>query len=297
MIKIQIPRLVVSLLLIVLGTIWLAVFSSPDAYLHIVACDVGQGDAILMQNGSSQVLVDGGVGSRVLDCLGKYMPFWDRQIEIIVLTHPQADHFSGLIEVFKRFKVGYFLAPGVDNSTQGYQVLKDLVMSSQVQIVNPSEGMNVRLGKMYLDIINPTSKLLASENVLGSVGEIGMFTTTRDLNDFSVVFNLTFGSFDAILTGDIGQEREKAILTTGKIKEVEYIKIPHHGSKNGLTKGFLEKVNPKVATISVGKDNSFGHPHKEILDLLKKKQIIILRTDEQGDIEIITNGKKWWLKS
>src|SRR3989344_1604043 len=109
MIKIQIPRLVVSLLLIVLGTIWLAVFSSPDAYLHIVACDVGQGDAILMQNGSSQVLVDGGVGSRVLDCLGKYMPFWDRQIEIIVLTHPQADHFSGLIEVFKRFKVGYFL--------------------------------------------------------------------------------------------------------------------------------------------------------------------------------------------
>ena len=295
MIKIQIPRLVVSLLLIVLGTIWLAVFSSPDAYLHIVACDVGQGDAILMQNGSSQVLVDGGVGSRVLDCLGKYMPFWDRQIEIIVLTHPQADHFSGLIEVFKRFKVGYFLAPGVDNSTQGYQVLKDLVMSSQVQIVNPSEGMNVRLGKMYLDIINPTSKLLASENVLGSVGEIGMFTTTRDLNDFSVVFNLTFGSFDAILTGDIGQEREKAILTTGKIKEVEYIKIPHHGSRNGLTKEFLDATSPSVAVISVGAKNTYGHPHKEILDMLKTAGVKVLRTDEMGDVEIVTDGEKYWL--
>ncbi|EKD47121.1 MAG: hypothetical protein ACD_66C00214G0001 [uncultured bacterium] len=295
MIKIQIPRLVVSLLLIVLGTIWLAVFSSPDAYLHIVACDVGQGDAILMQNGSSQVLVDGGVGSRVLDCLGKYMPFWDRQIEIIVLTHPQADHFSGLIEVFKRFKVGYFLAPGVDNSTQGYQVLKDLVMSSQVQIVNPSEGMNVRLGKIYLDIINPTSKLLASENVLGSVGEIGMFTTTRDLNDFSVVFNLTFGSFDAILTGDIGQEREKAILTTGKIKEVEYIKIPHHGSRNGLTKEFLDATSPSVAVISVGAKNTYGHPHKEILDMLKTAGVKVLRTDEMGDVEIVTDGEKYWL--
>lgn len=281
---------------LLLLTIFLALFSLPDNNFHLIACDVGQGDAILATYGNIQVLTDGGPGNRVLDCLSKHMPFYDREIELVILTHPQLDHFGGLIEVVRRYKVDTFMANSVDNSTQAYSVLKKEVGGRGIRIINPKEGMIVRLGKIHLDIVNPTEALLSENANEESENTLGAFITKRDLNDFSIVDIMSFGNYKALLTGDIGPSEISYVLSTGRLKPVNYIKVPHHGSKNGLTPELLDIVNPSVAVISVGRNNSYGHPHEEILRLLKTRGIRTLRTDEIGDIEIVTDGTKWWIK-
>jgi competence protein ComEC len=255
--------------------IWMAVFAYPEKKLHLIACDVGQGDAILAIYGTTQILIDGGATDKVIDCLGTHMPFWDRKIEVVLLTHPQLDHFGGLSEVFKRFQVERFVATGLDSSSQAYQALISMVGGSGVQVVNPTTGMVIRSGSLYLDIVWPTSDFQVAAGGVSKGNILGAFTTKKDPNDFSVVANLRLGDFDALLTGDIGPQVISEIIQTGKVRDVEYIKVPHHGSKNG---------------------NSFGHPHKEILDLLKEYGVQTKRTDENGDVEVVSDGKSWWIK-
>lgn len=289
-------RYIFSSLTLTAVVTWLAVFSFPDQRLHLVACDVGQGDAILATYGNVQVLTDGGPDNKVLSCLSRHMPFYDREIEMVVLTHPQLDHFGGLVEVFKRYKVNTFLGNSVDASSSGYQVLKKEIEGSQAQIINPSEGMMIRLGKIHYDIVNSPQNFDRVEIAGQATGVLGAFTASRDLNDYSVLANLSFGDFRALLTGDIDQNMIPDILKTGRIEKVDYLKVPHHGSKNGLTKELLDATGPKVAVISVGKNNRYGHPHEETLKLLRETGTKILRTDEGGEVEVITDGKKWWVK-
>ena len=249
---------------------------------------------------AKQVLVDGGPDNSVLDCLSRHMPFWDRKIEVVMLSHPQSDHFAGLIEVLKRYEVDSFVSTGLDSSSSEYQVLKSLVGGSGAKVVNPTRGMVIRLGKMQLDIVHPSNQFLVENGVgqepSGGAGVLGAFTSSTDPNEFSIVTILSLGEFDVLLTGDIGPDVMDEIIDTGRIRDVEYIKIPHHGSKNGLTKELLEISRPEVAVISAGRNNRYGHPHKEVLNLLTSYELRVLRTDEVGDIEVVTDGKKWWLK-
>lgn len=120
-------KYIFGFLALILVTLWLAVLASPGQNLKIIACDVGQGDAILAISGSDQVLIDGGPGKAVLNCLNKNMPFWDRKVEGVVLTHPQKDHYGGFTDVFKNYEVELFIANALDSSSSGYQVLKDQV--------------------------------------------------------------------------------------------------------------------------------------------------------------------------
>jgi len=271
-------------LTLIVFTIWLAVIFSPDDKLHLIACDVGQGDAILATYRKTQILVDGGPDNQVLSCLSEYLPFWDREIEIVVLSHPQTDHFTGLIEVFKRYRVQMLLTTPFDASSQSYQVLKRVVGGSGARVVNAASGMVIRSGLLYLDIVYPDSKDLALVKA----------SPAQNPNDYSIVANLRLGEFEALLTGDIGPKVIDKILATGKIKDVDYIKVPHHGSKNGLTKKLLEASMPEMAVISVGK-NPWGHPHQEVLGLLKDYGVAVYRTDEQGHVEVVTDGKSWRL--
>ena len=304
---------------LLISVIWLGIFSLPDDNLHLIACDVGQGDAILVTYKNIQILTDGGPANdkvitafkktpdlksgdelnadmsfsfrrnrgpksaeNVIGCLSKYMPFWDREIEMVILTHPQLDHFGGLIEVFRRFKVKNFIGEQVDASSQEYQVLKSLVGGSGVKVIVPRTGMKIRYDLIYLDIVWPQEGLLSSE-----------------LNDYSVVYILKYKDFEALLTGDIGPEISNEIakvLALSDSRRVNYLKVPHHGSKNGLTKELLDAAMPEIAVISVGKNNSYGHPHEEVLKLLSQEGTKILRTDLDGDIEVVSDGKSWWIR-
>lgn len=286
-------KTVLLMLLLIAAVVWLAVFSVKPKSLQLIACDVGQGDAILAVYGDFEILTDGGPpNGKVSECLSRYMPFWDREVEIIVNTHPQLDHYGGLIEVFKNYKVGKFVANGLDSGSQEYGVLKNQVESKGVDVVIPEKGMSIRYKMMHYDIFWPTEEFLSYEGWPGDKENLGTFTSNRDPNDFSIQAILSFGEFYALLTGDIGENMSDQVLPQLPKIPVNYIKIPHHGSKYGLTEKFLGKINPSVAAISVAAKNRYGHPAPEIIKLLQDKNIKILRTDEFGDVVIVTDGKE-----
>lgn len=306
----KIWKYLISFLFLTTILLWIVVFSLPDGNLHLIACDVGQGDAILAVYKNYQILTDGGTpDKKVIDCLGRHIPFWDREIEVVVSTHPQLDHFGGLIEVFKRYKVDYFIANALDSGTQDYEVLRKMVGSNGSHVVNPISGTTIRLGLMSYDIFWPTLAFLTSEGMPSLENKLSTFTSARDPNDFSIQAMLHLGNFSALLTGDIGENMSDLVSPYFPNVPAQYIKVPHHGSKYGLTQKLLEKyviekASAKViGVISVGEKNSYGHPTKEILDLLNEYKIKTYRTDLpqdrtdlDHDIEVITDGKSFWTK-
>lgn len=267
----MIKRLVYILTLITL-TIWISIFSI-DNRLHIIACNVGQGDSILIQKENLQILIDGGPDDSVLNCLGKHMPLLDRKIEMIILTHPQEDHYGGLVNVFKNYKVEKFGEYNDKSSSKGYKVLKSLVGSNGSRVVRLTKGITLMGGLIRLDILNPVD---------------GDFN--KNVNDDGVVSLLSFKDFKAIFMADVENKVSDKLSENGILKDVEYIKVNHHGSKNGLTEKLLNTLNPKVAVISVGFKNRYGHPDAEIVNMLKNKKIEILRTDEVGDVDYIVKN-------
>lgn len=284
---------ILFLIVLITSTIWLAVLFFPEKEFKIIACDVGQGDAILAVYGKTQILFDGGPDNSVLDCLNENISFWDRKIEIIVLTHPQKDHYVGLIEVLKRYDVENFLTTELDSDSQDFRVLKKAVGGEGSAVHSAKSGMRMRLGLIYLDIVWPMEDFVSekSSRVLSESSEesskvLGTRTTDSDPNDFSIVANIRFKKFDALMTGDIGPGVTDEIIKTGLLKDVDYIKIPHHGSKNGITEELLDITNPEVAVISSGKNNPYGHPHEEALKILRDRDIKILRTDSGEDVVI-----------
>lgn len=274
-------KAVLAGILLVISLAFLALLSLPDRNLHVVFCDVGQGDAILVTRGTTQMLVDGGPDNSVLSCLSSHMPFWDRKIEVVLLTHPQEDHFGGLVDVVRRFKVGVFAHPDVEGTAAGWKVLKEEIARHAISDKTVHAGDTIRFTNIHFDIINPSTSLGTSP--------------PRDLNDYSVVGTLSFGEFDVLLTGDVTPKAIQLFLDS--VREVEMLKVPHHGSKNGLTRELLEKSSPQLAVISVGKNNRYGHPHEEVIGLLADWGVRVLRTDKDGEVEVVSNGESWWVKN
>lgn len=288
----------IGFLVLVLVLVAFVTFSLPDKNFHLITCDVGQGDAILAIYGDSQILVDGGPNSKVLGCLARFIPFWDRSIEVVINTHPQTDHFEGLIDVFKWYEVKTFIATPLASSSQDYRVLESLVGSEGVKVINPTSGTKLRSSLIYLDILNPSEKFLKINTSRSSSNVLGSSMTQKNLNEFSIVTLLHFKDFDALLTGDIDPEISDEIaqeIKNGGYGVIEYLKVPHHGSKNGLSQKLLDVVRPAIAVISVGVNNSYGHPTKEVLDMLAKARVKLLRTDEVGDIEVVSDGDRVWI--
>lgn len=256
-------------LILAVLAVWAAVFVSPDEKFHLVACDVGEGDAILATYKNFQILTDGGPTNKVLDCLGRHLPFWDKKIEVVILTHPDSDHYRGLIEIFKRYRVENFFSNGQEISTSDFQVLKKLSGGGRKILA----GTKIRAGMIQLDILAPEKTSLDGGT-----------------NENSIIDLVKFGNFKALLTGDTPFEILENLATT---ERVNYIKISHHGSKTGTNSLTLTKFSPQVAVISVGKNN-YGHPAQEILDLLSGYGLRVFRTDQLGDIEIISDGTTVW---
>lgn len=263
--------------------------SASFGKLRFVACNVGQGDGMLIISpGGHEVVVDGGGGNKILDCLGRYMPFWDRTIELVILTHPQADHMEGLIGVLKNYKVRQIMTTGVENSTQAFGAWKAAQDSEGAKIVAPGIGDIVVLDPVRSDnsarlvVLWPGASQIASWKI----------TPAHDLNETAIVLRLEYGGFCEYLTADIPKE----ILQKLVDKPCPFLKVAHHGSKTGTNQEILDKVKPTVAVIQVGK-NSFGHPHKEVLDLLVSKGIRILRNDTNGTIEVVSDERSFKVKT
>jgi competence protein ComEC len=284
-------------LFLMLGLIGLAFSQLPDNQVHLVFCNVGQGDAALISYKQTQVLIDGGPNNSVLDCLGKHMPFWDRDIEMVVLTHPEEDHLGGLVDVFARYKVKYFLVNGIGKDTPVFWTLQQEVASSGVTIGSPNKGEEVKLGPMSFEVVWPEDKLgneLVWQKTIASDKQkvLGDSAITGELNDTAVVLLLKYGNFKALFSGDISTKTEEAL----SLRKINVLKVAHHGSKTSTGEQLLLMTKPDLAVISVGK-NSFGHPTKETLDRLMAAGANIKRTDQNGDVEVVSDGENWWLSN
>jgi beta-lactamase superfamily II metal-dependent hydrolase len=243
----------------------------------IVFCNVGQGDAAYIRiNNETDVLIDAGPDKSVLSCLGKYMPFWDRKIEMAFLSHPNNDHYNGYFFIADRYKIDRFITVNTSNLivSKTYKQLLNKIVNKKIKIEEVFAGNAIQprqLDEAKFVIFWPPKN----------------FTSNND-NDFSGVILFSVGvlrekPFRLLFTGD-ASPFVMSRLSHGSIDKINILKIPHHGSKNGLTKKFLDLADPEVAVISVGKNNSYGHPSNIVLDMLKAKNINIRRTDEEGDI-------------
>lgn len=272
-------KIILISFVLVIGLIWTAIFKLPDNRLHLVFCDVGQGDAILIYQGSSQILIDGGPNQKVLTCLADHLPFWDREIEIVVATHPDADHLTGLIDVIERYVVKQFVLNSVGKGSAVYREFEAAVSEEEAGVYFPQRGDKISLKSMKLAVLWPKSQ----EKVLG------VTTMEKEANETSVVLQFSYGNFDVLLPGDISTEIESLL----DLEDVEVLKVAHHGSKYSTSEDFLKETKPELAVISVGK-NSFGHPTEEVLKRLEQLGVEVLRTDVDQEIEVVSNGKTWY---
>jgi len=272
---------ILGTLTVVALVVWLALFTLPDGRLHVSFLDVGQGDSILIESPNGhQILIDGGPGPvAVTFALGKALPFWDRSLDLVLLTHPQEDHLVGLIEVLKRYQVGLLLDSGEECASEACGRFWELVEAKEIPYRKAEAGMQVELGDgVRMEVFHPPPELLRG--------------TGSDVNNNSVVLKVTRGRASLLLTGDIEEEGERALLASGQPLRSLVLKAPHHGAATSSTPPFLREVSPQLVIISVG-ENKFGHPAPETL--AKLSSLTTLRTDEEGTIEVVTDGERYWV--
>ncbi len=267
-----------------LGIYQMIIFS--DKKMHMTFCNVGQGDAIYMRTPSGKdILVDGGPGDAVLSCLSTHMPFWDRHIDLVVLTHPHLDHLEGLISVMERYKVGAFATEKVGHNTAAYQTLLSTIEQRQIkkQMVYAGDRYEFADG-VALRVVGPSSAFLEKTAPEGVIDESEGFG--------NVVTLVAYGNTHMLLPGDSQVEGIEDALKVGGWADIDVLQLPHHGSQSGIDVAVLKDLKPELAVISVGAKNKYGHPHPTILELLRKESIPFLRTDVAGDIELVSDGKR-----
>lgn len=270
---------------------WSVVYNiSRPGFLEITYFDIGQGDSIFIETPQGhQILIDGGPDSTVLEKLAKEMPFYDKTIDLIILTHPEYDHYYGLFEVLKRYEVENILWTGVVRDTSEWQEWMRLLEREGAQIEIAQAGQRIILQQdpfIFIDILHPFESLAGQE--------------FERANKTSIVAHLFFKNVSFLFTGDITKKIEKQLVARENSRlnlhkfvslKTDVLKIAHHGSKTSSYREFIEKSLPELAVVQLGRDNRYGHPHPEVLARLEEFGIQVLRTDLNGDIKIISDGK------
>jgi len=268
--------------------IWLAFASLPDGRLHVSVLDVGQGEATLIRTPLGQnIVIDAGpdVNSACVQ-LGKELPFWDRKIDLLILTQPQSDHISGSIQLVKNYDVRNVVVSNVHCNAALYKDLKDEIKNKPVKMLTVFLGQQIDLGDgILMDVLNPP--LTPHQG------------TDDDINNNSIVLRLHRDNISFLFTADICEETERYLIENRARLNSDVLKIAHHGSRGSTTDSFLAVADPSIAVISAGANNRFGHPHQEVIDRLREHMGSdrIFLTSTCGTIEFITDGQRLWLKT
>ena len=262
--------------------VWVAGLSLPDDRLHVWFLDVGQGDGILIQTPSGrQVLIDGGSSAQtLLGQLGSVMPFWDRSLDLVILTHPDADHMAAQVEAAGRFTIDAAWETPASEANINSAAWRSAVESAGAQVQLQHAGGWADLGDgVALWVLGPPAE---------------GFTGDDADNENSLVAKLVYGDFSVLLTGDAGTTAEQVLVADGALLSSTVLKVAHHGSKYSTGEGLVAAVNPPLAVIQVGADNSYGHPNSETLQRLAAR--LILRTDQDGRIHVWSDGLEMWVE-
>lgn len=262
--------------------IWYAVSAERYGELTVAFLDVGQGDAIFIESPTGkQILLDGGPDGSVLSRIGALMPFYDRSIDMLIVSNPDKDHFAGFIDVLKNYQVGEIMEPGTVSQTAIYRVFKDTAEEKKVKDITARRGMVIDLGGgAHLNILFPDRD-----------------ASGLSINEGSIIAELVYGNTSFLLEGDAPQNIENYLVSLdGKNLDVDVLKLGHHGSKTSSGDALLAVSSPEYAVISAGLHNKYGHPHKEVLERLAKYNIPALGTYKDGTIVFESNGERLWRK-
>ncbi len=254
-----------------------------DHILKFAVLDVGQGDALFIESPTGvQVLVDGGPNNSLSREISKVMPFYDRHIDMIVVTNPDLDHYSGFLKLLDKYKVDYDLESGTTNKYSVYAELENKIKEKGVKKIITKRGQVIDLGGgAYLQILFPDRDVSGMSS-----------------NDGSIVMKLVYGETSVMLQGDSTAKIEDYLLTLGTTTlKSTILKAGHHGSKTSSTEEYVSAVSPKWVVISSGKNNDYGHPHKEILQTTQKLKIPAIDTCNNGTIFFESDGLNFYLKN
>src|SRR3989344_5906076 len=273
----------VAVLFLLNIVVWQDVFDfAGPRYLKVTVLDVGQGDSIFIETPAMRhILIDGGPDTSVLEKLSRQLPFWQRRLDMVILTHPDADHVAGLLHVLKRYRVDYMVWSGGVRDGGNYEECITLLEKQKNQggnVIIAKSGLQIKSGNAVLDVLHPFKDL--SGEFLGKEG-----------NDAGVVMQLEYGAKSFLFTADISNKVEQAMIDEKVDVLSDVLKVAHHGSKYSSSEAFLQAVSPSLAVISSGKKNMYGHPAPEALQRLEKFGITTLRTDQDGDVEMISDGE------
>ncbi|MDP3710543.1 MAG: ComEC/Rec2 family competence protein [bacterium] len=271
-------------LMVLVAVIWYTVFYFEEHQnLLVTFFDIGQGDAALVEiPGGNQILIDGGPSSQILSKIGKTLPFWDRSIDLLILTHPHADHLDGLLEILKRYEIDMVIESGVDHSIPEYKEWQDLLEDKKTKVIIAKAGQKVKLGRSTeLQILSPFKNFTSQ--------------TVKNIHEAVVTARLKHNQNSILFMGDAEKSTEYRLLFESLnskflILDSSVLKVGHHGSKTSSAEEFLKAISPKYAIISAGRKNRYGHPHQEVLDRFEKLGIKIFRTDLVGDVHLISDG-------
>lgn len=254
--------------------VWYVIFAESREGLDVYVLDVGQGDSIFIQaENGNQILIDGGPGDTVLAELGKILPFYDRSLDVVMLTHPDADHLNGLVEIIKRYQVGMVIETGVLKSTAQYDEWNRLVEERHIPVVYAVAGERFGLGPdVSMKVISPTQSEKGS--------------ALSKVNNTSIITRLDYKDVSFLFTGDVEAITERKLAFISNDLDTDILKVAHHGSKTSSSEEFLRRVTPVAAVISVGRDNRYGHPSPEVVSRFNALGIPVYRTDMNGMIGI-----------
>jgi len=242
-----------------------------ESNLTFAMLDVGQGDALFIESPTGlQILVDGGRDKKTLSELSRLMPFYDKSIDMLIITNPDLDHIGGFLDILKNYKVETVLEPGTYNDSSIYKSIENIIKDKNIKRILARAGTRIDIGGgAYIEILFPDRDVSIWDN-----------------NDGSIVARLVYGESSIMLTGDASKRTEEIVIENlaPEYLESDILKVGHHGSRTSTSLEFVKEVNPKYAIISSGKTNKYGHPHKEVLEVLGNLDIEILRTDTLGTI-------------
>lgn len=257
--------------------VWrLIVFGQDVTRPEIYFLDVGQGDSeLIVLPGGVKILIDGGPSrERLISRLEEILPQGSRYFDLVVLSHSQADHSTGLIKIFKRYQIGIFISNGISGSAKSYRELDEIIGEKSISKINLAAGDRIRYKEYLIEVLSPSTD----------------FLKRADLNEGSLVLSFKADSATVLFTGDIGFKAENQLIRNYPL-DIDILKVAHHGSKYASGADFLRAATPEISVISVGR-NSYGHPTKETLWRLQSAGSQVYRTDRDGTLKLVIDGRR-----
>lgn len=266
-----------------LGAFLLAVItrvSLPDRKFTVWFLDVGQGDSILIRTPAQQkILIDGGPGTYVIEELGEVLHFFEKTIDLVILTHPEKDHMEGLIAVLRHYDVKNVLLTGVSSDSFLYKVFLEELRSRRIPTFVVSRDEDFDLGNgVFIDILAPLEVLSGK--------------TVEPVNNSSLIFRVLYGQKSFYFSGDAEQIVELSLLQTDLDLDADILKVPHHGSKTSSIFPYLSAISPDIAVIQVGKNNRYRHPDLDVVTRLQSFASQLFRTDLHGRVDLQFDGNE-----